>query len=422
MDDWNGGYYYGGGKSGKSSGSGGGNWMTDDMPYFGGSGKSGKSSYIEDSPSYGGGKSGKSSSGGGHGGLCQVSVTNLSYRQAFSKMFVMLHEQYVTNHFPLYEFGNSATQEMCDLTQNLNANGLQAFYNGRPGVQRAYVTTDFFSFDDNQVESTSKYLDGGATFKFMIRPQVDYISIASGFPFANDAGIVLQAAPIFNGAEYYLPAVDSGCEANLQTCWSVPASQEDFQNLAPRAQCADDDVSDTNNNDISGENFVSIHRGLQDLDSKDEVETLSLLECDDIEGISDDDNQRFAKYFRTEGYDDDLLLCAVVGSNGLCGLRVDDDFRDFIKSNDDVVGNDDVLIRIARDSDDFEDFCDRISDINKDLESAFKVLEPIIFDFRNPIARVSIECQKGYFVSVTYWSSEQTQSHFLHLNFLLDCS
>ena len=137
---------------------------------------------------------------------------------------------------------------------------------------------------------------------------------------------------------------------------------------------------------------MSIHRGMQDLDSKDEVQQLALLECDDAEAVGEDDDQRFSKYFRIEGYDDDMLLCATVGSNGLCGLRSDDDFLDFIKTNDDVVGDDDVLVRIARDSDDFDDFCDRISDINDDLENAFKVLEPVIFDFRNPIARVSIEC------------------------------
>ena len=306
-------------------------------------------------------------------------------------MFVMLHDQEVTNDSPIYEFGQSPTEQLCNLTQNLDARGLQTLYSNKPGVNSVAVTSNFSDIQ-GAPNADSKYLRGGATFTFSVPLDSEYISIAAGLPFTNDGGFVLQAAPVVDGGEHYLPAIDSGCEANLQTCWSVPASQEDFQILSPRAQCADDDVSDANDNDVSGENFVSIHRGLQDLDSKDEVETLSLLVCDDIEGISGDDNQRFAKYFRTEGYDDDLLLCAVVGSNGLCGLRVDDDFRDFIKSNDDVVGNDDVLIRIARDSDDFEDFCDRISDINKDLESAFKVLEPIIFDFRNPIARVSIEC------------------------------
>lgn len=382
--DW--GWMGGGGKAGKSSG--GYPDMQDD--WMGGGGKSGKSG--GGSPEWGGsGKSGKSTGGGGHNGLCRVTVTNLSYRQAFSKMFIMLHDEYVTNYFPLYEFGRSPTQEMCDLTQNLNGNGLQSFYNGRPGVQRAWVTTEFFNLSALD-EPSSKYLDGGATFKFLIRPTVDYLSLAAGFPFANDGGIVLQAAPIFNGAEYYLPAVDSGCEANLQTCWSVPANREDFQNLAPRAQCAGDDISDTNNNEVAGENFVSIHRGMQDLDSKDDFQQLSLLECEDAESVGNDDNQRFAKYFRTEGYDDDLLLCATVGSNGLCGLRVDDDFLQFVKSNDDVASDTDVLIRLARDSDDFDDFCDTISDINNNLESAFKVLEPIIFDFRNPIARVSIEC------------------------------
>jgi hypothetical protein len=354
---------------------------------MGGSGKSGKSG---GSPSSwgGSGKSGKST-GGGHNGLCQVTVTNLSFRQAFSKMFVMLHEEYVTNNFPLYEFGRSPTQEMCDLTQSLNANGLQAFYNGRPGVDRSWVTTDYFNFN---TDVESKYLDGGSSFKFLIRPNSNYLSLAAGFPFANDGGIVLQAAPIFNGAEYYLPAVDSGCEANLQTCWSVPANREDFQYYAPRAMCAGDSLSDTNSNEFAGENFVSIHRGIQDLDDKSDIDDLILLECQDAPFVGVNDDQRFAKYFRTEGYDDDFLLCATVGSNGLCGLRDDDDFLAFVKSNDDVVDARDPLIFIARQSVDFPDFCDIIKNINSDLNSAFKVLEPVIFDFRNPIARVSIDC------------------------------
>ncbi|KAL7522210.1 hypothetical protein ACHAWX_006918 [Stephanocyclus meneghinianus] len=370
-----------GGKGGKgSSGMDMDDWM-------GGGGKSGK--YTDDWTG-GGGKSGKGSSGW-QSGLCRVTVTNLSFQQAFSRMFVMLHEHYVTYNFPIYEFGQNPTTEMCSLTQDLDANGLQAFYNGRPGVSRAWVTSNYFNFDDSEL-STSQYLDGGATFRFFIRPLSGYISLAAGFPFANDGGVVLQGAPIFNGAEYFLPAIDSGCEANLQTCWSVAATQEDFQELAPRAECADETLSNTNDNNFAGENFVSIHRGMQDLGDKADIEQLTLLECSDISIINEDDNTRFAKYFRVEGYDDDLLLCASIGAAGLCRFRVDDDFLAFVKSNDDVAGDDDVLIRIARNSDDFNDFCDRIKDVNDNLNSAFKVLEPIIFDFRNPIARVSIEC------------------------------
>ncbi|KAL3781021.1 LOW QUALITY PROTEIN: hypothetical protein HJC23_007917 [Cyclotella cryptica] len=372
MDDWMG----GGGKSGKDMD----DWMV-------GGGKSGKDM---DDWMGSGGKSGKGSSGG-NAGLCRVTVTNLSFKQAFSRMFVMLHEKYVTQHFPIYEFGQNPSKEMCDLTQDLNANGLQAFYNGRPGVDRAWVTSNFFNFDDSQL-ATTQFLDGGATFRFLVRPMSGYISLAAGFPFANDGGIVLQGAAIFNGAEYYLPAIDSGCEANLQTCWSVPATQADFQELAPRAECAGESLSDTNDNTFGGENFVSIHRGMQYLSDKSDIQELTLLECSDISIINDDDNTRFAKYFRVEGYDDDLLLCASVGAAGLCSFRVDDDFLAFVKSNDDVAGDDDVLIRIARNSNDFNDFCNRIEDINKNLNSAFRVLEPIIFDFRNPIARVSIDC------------------------------
>jgi hypothetical protein len=341
----------------------------------------------------GGGKSGKNGGGGGGGSgksgkndFCKVTVTNLSYEQAFSKLFVMLHDKAVTNMFPIYEFGKNPTEEMCDLTQNLNANGLQAFYRNRPGVDKAWITSSYWTGAQND-NYDAPYLNGGDRFEFMIRPGADWLSIAAGFPFANDGGIVLQAAPIYDGAEYYLPAIDSGCEANLQTCWSVPAMKKEFP---PQSACFDENLSDENDNSFGGENFVSIHRGMQDLE-KGELDVLTLLACEDVELNNADDDTRFALYFLEEGYDDDWLLCKEVAGNN-CNLRGDDDFLDYIDRNDDVVGDDDVLIRIARNSADFDDFCDRIDEINDGLESAFTTLEPVIFDFRNPIARVEIDC------------------------------
>lgn len=240
--------------------------------------------------------------------------------------------------------GKNPTDEMCDLTRDLNANGLQAFYAGRPGVDRAWITSNYFNVGGGAV-SSSNYLDGGAEFKFYIRPTSDYISLAAGFPFANDGGIVLQAAPIFDGAEYYLPAIDSGCEANLQACWSVPANQDDFLTLAPRSECANDNVSNENDNSFAGENFVSIHRGIQDFDDRNDYDQLTFLECNEVY------YKHLAGYFWTEGFDDDLLLCQSVGASGNCQWRDDDDFLRFIKSNNDLVGDDDILVRVAQQSD-----------------------------------------------------------------------
>lgn len=54
--------------------------------------------------------------------------------------------------------------------------------------------------------------------------------------------------------------------------------------------------------------------------------------------------------------------------------------------------DDDAYIRIARNSDDFDDFCDRITDINRELNDALKILEPWLFDWRTAIAKVKIDC------------------------------
>lgn len=299
----------------------------------------------------------------------------------------MLHSNIITNKLPIYELGQSPTRELCEITQNLNATGLETLYNDVAGVDKTWITSEYSKYSDG----SSKYLAGGDSFEFMVDPNPNYISIAAGFPFANDGGFVLQSAKISNRVEYYVPAIDSGCEANLQTCWSVPGKQADFQGFATRSDCANYSGSDTNNNDIGGENFVSIHRGMIDIDGKDEWEQLALLECEDT-SIDHQDNYAFAKYFRTVGYKDKFLLCATVDSNGVCNLRTNSDSLHVINVFDDFAGSDSMLIRAARDAADFGVFCDHIEDVSKDLESAFKVLEPNLFDFRNPIARVSIEC------------------------------
>ncbi len=382
-DDWTGGYNSGNkkkrSKSSKNPGGGKSGKGRDSSDWSGDwSGKSGKGNWSGD---WSGDRSSKGGWKGGYGDSCNVTITNLSFEQAFSDLFVMVHSKQVTNRRPIYTFGNRTNSALGELAQDLDTNGMMSRYENFPGVRDARVIGDF--------GTERKFLTGGARKEFTIKPSGNYnrISIAAGFPFANDGAIVLQSGLIYDGAEYFLPALDVGVEANLQTCWSVPAEQEDFP---PNSACSDEELSDENDNSFAGENFVGIHRGMQDLDAKGDLDGLVLLECKDAGLDNANDDTRFALYFIEEGYDDDFLLCrAVAGSN--CDLRGDDDFLAFLDSNDDF-GSDDVLINIAKSSDDFDDFCDRVSDINSDLEKLFTTLEAAIFDFRNPIAQVEIEC------------------------------
>ncbi len=79
-----------------------------------------------------------------------------------------------------------------------------------------------------------------------------------------------------------------------------------------------------------------------------------------------------------------------------CDFRNDDDFRRTITTAPRFQGDvDDQLIIMAKRSTDFPDFCDRIDALNKAIEKALKSLEPALFDWRNDIAHVQIDCGFG---------------------------
>ncbi|KAL3780853.1 hypothetical protein ACHAW5_002786 [Stephanodiscus triporus] len=362
----NGGWGSWGGGSGKSGKDGWGSWG-------GGSGKSGKGGW--------GGGSGKSGKGGG--GSCGdyhwVEVTNLSFQQSFSEIFIMTAAHEVTEWLPIYRVGNHSSNALASLAQDADASEMQDRYMHRRGVEQVKIFSDFDYLDDEQ-----KYLQGGATAKFKISTSGDgeRLSIAVGLPFTNDGVVVLQGAHIFDGAEYLVPPLDAGVEANIQTCWSVAAEQEDFP---WQSECANDDTSDENFNDLPGEGFVHIHRGMHDLDNADDLEDLLLFpECEDILSDSElDGTERFARYFYEEGFDDDFLLCAdeSTGSSLCSDPRDDEDFLQTLEDyRYDYAGSRYFLL--ARQSDDFDDFCDKITEANDDLKDLFSTLEPWLFDWQ----------------------------------------
>ncbi|KAL7551961.1 hypothetical protein ACHAWF_015171, partial [Thalassiosira exigua] len=340
----------------------------------GGSGKSGKG--------WGGGGWDDDGWGGCHGGYAFVTVTNLSFRQSFSEIFVMTATRDVTRRRPLFIFGNRTNEALAELATEADATGMLNRYDNRFGVEQTKIFDDFV-FDDNN------FLNGGSRARFKIRTSGfgHRLSIAAGLPFTNDGAVVLEGARIYDGAEYWVPAIDVGAEGNIQTCWSVAAMMDDFP---PLSECSRDDLSDDNINDVGGENFVSMHRGIWDADGKDELELVLLFpECKDLDLDDCDNEECFANYFNDLGFEDDDLLCRG-GPQGpfFCDFWDDQEFLDNLDSR-----NDDVrILDFARQSQDFQDFCDLIVDRNKDIEDSFVILEQAIFDWRNEMMHVEIDC------------------------------
>ena len=351
--------------------------------------------YSKSAKGYGSGKSGKS---GGDGGGCRgdyayVTITNLSFKQSLSEIFAMTATSEVTYRKPTYVFGNRTNSALAELAQNATADGMVSRYEDYPGVEDVDVFRDFFGGKSN-----AKYLRGGSRTVFKVRTSGDgdRLTIAAGMPFTNDGAVVLEGARMYDGAEYSLPAIDVGAEGNIQTCWSVAAMKDDFPF---NAECSDTSLSNMNDNDIPGENFVSMHRGIHDFDSQEELnDLLTYPTCEDYNLNPSASNQAdgYAQYFWETGYDDDLLLCQDGNNGGNCNYREDTEFLDFIGKSPIFNGEDDRIIDLAKTSSDFDAFCKLIQVANDLTREAFKTLESHIFDWRNDIAHVEIDCRHSH--------------------------
>merc|ERR1712127_860493 len=128
------------------------------------------------------------------------------------------------------------------------------------------------------------------------------------------------------------------------------AMEDDFP---IQSECSGDDLSDENYNDIPGENFVSMHRGIHDFDARSDLEDLLFFPtCEDLglqsgRNKNDDDTnnskQRFVEYFHEVGFDDDILLCkpsisSITSSD--CNERDDGNFIDHVNQSPRYSGDD----------------------------------------------------------------------------------
>ena len=96
------------------------------------------------------GKSGKDGSGDGSFGAegeCIVTVTNLSYEQSVSEFFVMVHSKDLLEEEdgPLFKFGQSANDDIIDLSQNMDTSKLIDTYEDHDEVLSVTTSAGFFS-------------------------------------------------------------------------------------------------------------------------------------------------------------------------------------------------------------------------------------------------------------------------------------
>ena len=147
-----------------------------------------------------------------------------------------------------------------------------------------------------------------------------------------------------------------------------------------------------NDNTIPGELFVSMHRGIQDLDNQNDLKDLLLFLTHDDFDLDDDNSctNHFSEYFYAVGLHDNFLLCCNSFGGSSCNPRDDENFLDYLARSD-YLTDDDRYVRLTNESTDSEDFCDLITDANKVFEDAFKTLEPWLFGWRNDMMHVGIE-------------------------------
>ena len=299
--------------------------------------------------------------------LLSCEPSNLCNSFSYIQFVSQVHSDKV--ELPLFEYGRPAFDDLALLAQDGDPDELIDFYEDN---------------DDGvlDVDAEPGFLEEGDSLVFGIPKSGSYdlFTMATAFIFANDGFVALDAVDIEDGAEWYLWGIDAGVEANTQLCWTVQANCEDFP---PNSECSTlkDDVCDENDNQFVGEGFVYVHSGIHDLSDKGDVEDFLSFTCDDLDADS------FVEYFQEIGLDDDLLL---YDDDRGRFERDDQSFLDYLEDADDLQNY--VIVEIALDSSDFDDFCDELDDIADFLINAFETLEPQVFDFRTPMLRVEMQC------------------------------
>jgi len=175
---------------------------------------------------------------GRDGAAVTLKITNLSYKQPLSAMFVMVHN---TDATPLFALGSTPSVALQILAEN-----------GDPGpLAEAYGSTEGVFFSGIYAEG-APWTGGNDIFITLpYESFFPYVTIASKALNTNDGFVALNAVRIIPNLVLTGPMYDAGSEINNEECSSIPGPA-----------CPNDSGNVRSGN---GEGFVVVHRGLHGL-------------------------------------------------------------------------------------------------------------------------------------------------------------
>ena len=167
-----------------------------------------------------------------------LKITNLSYKQPFSAMFVMVHN---ADAIPLFTLGTPAAVNLQILAENGDPTPLAQTYAKGEGV--------FFS----GIYKEGAPWNGGADIFITIpyRPLFPFLTIAAMAMNTNDGFVALNGIRIIPNLVITGPMYDAGSEINNEQCSSIPGPACPLNSGNVRAG--------------RGEGFVHVHRGMHNL-------------------------------------------------------------------------------------------------------------------------------------------------------------
>jgi hypothetical protein len=199
-------------------------------------------SQYEEGGKKGGGKKGGKKRGkkGGKKGeypLTFLTVTNESYNQPFSGVFVMVHNEKAE---PLYVHGKQSSEALARLAEHGDNSQLVEHY-----------TKNDIGVSSVEVFTTGAPFFGGDVFQIEVETSIEFplVTIATMAINTNDCFIALNGVFPHPGLVIDLPGMDSGSEENNENCSSIPGPG-----------CADVDGGNVDSG--NGEGFVHVHRGV----------------------------------------------------------------------------------------------------------------------------------------------------------------
>jgi hypothetical protein len=174
--------------------------------------------------------------GGKKGKSLTLTVTNESFNQPFSGVFVMVHNEFAA---PLYVRGKQSSEALAMLAEHGDAAPLVDYYTANNiGVYYTKVFT-----------GGAPYF-GGEVFQFEVETSRDYplVTIATMAINTNDCFTALNGVYVYPGLVLDVPGLDAGSEENNEKCSSMPG---------PACASIDGGNVDSGN----GEGSVHVHRG-----------------------------------------------------------------------------------------------------------------------------------------------------------------